>query len=234
MQTSAGISHRRQSLCSRGARPQAAVRRAAILRAASGAEGGSALVGKPAEEANEEELDLCREVEFYMERLYARRDMRTRELRLILGIEDPRREREREELGGGRSDPDDIPRDDVVQAFDLVVDGRVPEDRTTLEKLVDELRNWPYLDTEFEEEQKNLAASYEEVTDTGMERPQRFRDERGAPRPPIGREGESDSNPGLLGSLKDTFGYAYLYVISAIPVIIFGAVIALLFYSSLQ
>lgn len=192
--------------------------------------------GKDPEEATEEEIALCQEVEYYVERLYARREMGMTELRLVLGIEDPRAERRRTEMEVEQ--PTGVSRDEIVLALEDVSSGRVPRDRASLEQLADELRNWPYLDTEFEEEQASLDASYENITETGLDNPQRpakrFRDSKtGDPRPPIGREGD-EANQGVLAKLRDTFGYAYLYIISAIPVIIVAAVVTVLFRASLQ
>lgn len=194
------------------------------------------MTGKDPSAASAEEIELCRECEYYIERLYSRRDMRVKELQLVLGIEDPRAERRRTEMEVEQDTG--VSRDEIVQALQDVSNGLVPRDYASLAQLADELRNWPYLDTEFEDEQASLDAAYEDVTDTGLDQSQkpakRFRDAKtGDPRPPIGREGD-ESSRGPFDRLRDTFGYAYLYILSAVPVIIVAAVVTLLFRASLQ
>ena len=163
--------------------------------------------------------------------LYTRRDMTPNEVRLVMMIEDPRAARRREVYG--IEVESGVSRDDIVAALSDVQAGRVPADRLALEQLVVELQAWPYLEGD---EALRVAAGepspYAAVTNTGLsEAARRAQAERARALDAVANEApETD----LSDYLPKWVGFSAVYLVSAIPVFITIAVLALLFITSLK
>lgn len=91
------------------------------------------------------------------------------QVKLVIGIEDPRAKERRENLGV--EDESGVSREDLQYCLQEVNDGDMPEDRVALRRLAEEMREWPYLD--LTDEMKAQAAeggsSYASITNTGVQ-----------------------------------------------------------------
>jgi len=97
-------------------------------------------VNSAREEEDPEMFAMCQQVYAYIENLEQARDMTYRELRLIIGIEDPEVKKAREEMF--IETESGVSRDEMLEALDDVKNGRFPKDRLALEKLLEELQTW--------------------------------------------------------------------------------------------
>ncbi|KAK9816634.1 hypothetical protein WJX72_003086 [[Myrmecia] bisecta] len=190
-----------------------------------------------AQELSEEEAKkLCRDVVGMVKTLKTKRDMAVNEIKLTISIEDPRTRERRESLG--IEDGSGVSRDEMAIAFMEVVEGRIPRDRLALRELHKEMNSWPYLSQEDELVAEGASASYEAITDTGVEDSKKvargsagWRETRGNKK--LGRD-ESEKAQGITDMLPDWMGYGVLYLISAVPVLIGVSVVAILFFNSLR
>jgi hypothetical protein len=144
-------------------------------------------------------------------------------------IEDPRAA-QRREMYGVEVDSG-VSRDDLIAALVGVQGGRLPSDSLALQQLVTELQAWPYL--EGDEPLRGDASEpspYAAVTNTGLsaaaQRAQAARAQAAAQ--------EETPEKDLSDYLPKWFGYSAVYLVSAIPVFITLAVLALLFVTSLK
>lgn len=116
------------------------------------------------------------------------------QVKLIMGIEDPRAAARREQYGV--EDESGASRDDVTAALTEVAAGRVPRDRVAFRQLVAELQAWPYLEQE-DTIRSDGPSPYAEITETGLSRSERKKQAMARPRFPPAGNGCSGSKPGL-------------------------------------
>lgn len=97
-----------------------------------------------ADEVPEDEAKrYCREVVGMLKKLKEQRDMSLNEVRLTVGIEDPRA---REKRLMGMEDSCGISREEMATALMEVSEGKIPADRIALRELSREMSAWPALD----------------------------------------------------------------------------------------
>lgn len=91
------------------------------------------------------------------------------QVKLVIGIEDPRAKERREELGV--EDESGVSREDLQYCLQEVKDGDMPEDRVALRRLAEEMREWPYLDLtdEMKAQAAEAGSSYASITNTGVQ-----------------------------------------------------------------
>jgi hypothetical protein len=154
------------------------------------------------------------------------------QVRLVLMIEDPRAARRREVYG--IEVESGVSRDDIVAALSDVQAGRVPGDMLALQQLVVELQAWPYLedDTVLRSVAGVEPSAYAAVTNTGLSEAQRKAQAMRARS--LAQAEEEMPEKDLSDYLPKWFGYSAVYLVSAIPVFITVAVLALLFVTSLK
>eukprot|EP00667_Euglena_gracilis_P020347 EG_transcript_22030 len=95
--------------------------------------------GTPLAEQDPEMFAMCQEVYNLIEEFSFRRGMSYNELKLIIGIESPEAKAAR---AVGLEDDSGCSRADLLAALEAVKEGRFPEDRLSLETLLEELRAW--------------------------------------------------------------------------------------------
>lgn len=169
--------------------------------------------------------------------------MTVNEIRLTLAIESPLVREQRELLGVERG-AGGVSRDDVAAALAAVAAGRVPRDRLALRELHREMGEWPFLKDGGGTSGKEGAgmsgsslarrARYEETTAAKGEGNSASGWRQGQARPRLLGRDPSEEPQNLADRLPEWMGYGALYAISAIPVIIAGSVIAILFFNSLK
>ncbi|GAB4822561.1 hypothetical protein N2152v2_009607 [Parachlorella kessleri] len=190
-----------------------------------------------ADEISEEEAkEYCREVVKVLRTLKERRDMGLNEVRLTVAIEDPRA-RERRLMG--MEDSSGVSRDEMAAALLEVAEGRVPTDRIALRELCREMSAWPFLDkdaptgdTGSEAAPAAGGSSGGDLTPAALEAQQAWR-RKALVIPPVGRD-PSEKPQSPVDLLPDWVGYGALYAVSALPVVIAGTVILVLFLNSLR
>jgi hypothetical protein len=205
--------------------------------------------GQPSHAADPLSLDpslqdakrMCREVVDGIQSLRASRDMTVNEIRLTLAIESPI-VREQREMLGVEAGPG-VSRDDVAAALADVAAGRVPRDRIALKELHGEVSAWPFLGADGLPPPRApaagriaaaaaAAAGSEPVPTPSAPTGPGWRVGQARPRP-LGRDpGETPKS--LADNLPEWAGYGMLYLISALPVLIAGSVVAVLFFNSLR
>lgn len=168
--------------------------------------------------------------------------MTVNEIRLTLAIESPLVREQRELLGVERG-AGGVSRDDVAAALAAVAAGRVPRDRLALKELHREMSEWPFLQDGAGAAStsgtdgmsgSSLArrAKYEESIGNGGDGSKAWR--QGQARPKMLGRDPNEEPQSLADRLPEWMGYGALYAISAIPVLIAGSVIAILFFNSLK
>jgi hypothetical protein len=156
---------------------------------------------------------------------------RVAQVRLVLMIEDPRAARRRQEYG--IEVESGVSRDDLVAALTDVQAGRVPQDELALAQLVTELQAWPYLEgDEVLRAAAGEPSSYAAVTNTGLS--EAARRAQAARARSAADEEEVAPEKDLSDFLPKWVGFSAVYLVSAIPVFITLAVLALLFVTSLK
>ena len=184
---------------------------------------------------------------FSSQTLRSTREMTVNEIRLTLAIESPLVREQRELLGVERG-AGGVSRDDVAAALAAVAAGRVPRDRLALKELHREMGEWPFL----KDAGTSNKAGASGMSGSSLARRARYEEAApgstggGAAAAPSGGWRRGQARPRLLGRdpleapqnladrLPEWMGYGALYAISAIPVIIAGSVIAILFFNSLK
>ena len=136
-----------------------------------------------------------------------------------------------------------VSRDDVAAALAAVAAGRVPRDRLALKELHREMGEWPFLKGDGGSGASNKAGS-SGMSGSSLARralasgdsegnaPSGWRQGQARPRL-LGRDPTEEPQT-LADRMPEWMGYGALYAISAIPVIIAGSVIAILFFNSLK
>eukprot|EP00898_Chlorokybus_atmophyticus_P004823 jgi/Chlat1/5341/Chrsp35S05276 len=201
------------------------------------------------DDAAAEDKRLVEQIKQTLDMLRDKRDMPFNEVRLTIMIEDPRDTERRERLG--IENESGVSRDELAAALMEVKEGKTPQDRAALRLLADELLNWPGLDQEAPADEE-VQSPYAEVTSTGLsvaERSRRANEAKEMQQRKRDRERAGDANydpdldvdndeeekePGLEAKLPPWLGYGFLYIVSAIPVIIGVTVVVVLFVNSLQ
>jgi len=171
--------------------------------------------------------------------------MTVNEIRLTLAIESPLVREQRELLGVERG-AGGVSRDDVAAALAAVASGRVPRDRLALKELHREMGEWPFL----KDASGNASTSGKEgagMSGSSLARRARYEESaagetgnspsgwrQGQARPRLLGRDPSEEPQSLADRMPEWMGYGALYAISAIPVLIAGSVIAILFFNSLK
>lgn len=178
---------------------------------------------------DEEAKKYCREVLATLQQLKDTRDMSFNECKLVISIEDPRA-RERRTMG--IEDASGVSRDEMASALVDVYEGRIPKDRVALKVLWEEITDWPFL--------KQDVSGGGGPGSVGA-RP------NNADYSAIGG-GDSVAQPYIMGKeargeekpqsawdmLPSWVGYGALYGVSAIPVLLAGGALAILFWNALK
>lgn len=182
---------------------------------------------------------MCREIVDGIQALRQSRDMTVNEIRLTLAIESPI-VREQREMMGAEAGPG-VSRDDVAAALADVAAGRVPRDRVALRELHKEVAAWPFLGADGGPVAGSAgriaaaaaaSAGSEPVPTPSTPTGPGWRVGQARPKP-LGRDpGETPKS--LADNLPEWAGYGMLYLISSLPVIIAGSVVAVLFFNSLR
>ncbi|XP_065853843.1 ycf3-interacting protein 1, chloroplastic [Euphorbia lathyris] len=175
-----------------------------------------------------EDLQYIQEIKRVLDLLKKNRDMLFNEVKLTISIEDPREVERRRLLG--IEDPDAPTREDLAEALEQVNEGKVPKNRTALQLLAEEMINWPNIEVEIKKS-KPRKSLYAKATDTGID----IRE--AAKRLKI--DWDSAAEIEEIDNKDETevpaaVGYAALYLVTALPVIIGISVVLILFYNSLQ
>lgn len=173
--------------------------------------------------------------------------MTVNEIRLTLAIESPL-VREQRELIGVERGSGGVSRDDVAAALAAVAAGRVPRDRLALKELHREMGEWPFLK---DAGGGASSSSSDGMSGSSLARRARYEEasnaaggeggsgggggwRQGQARPRLLGRDPSEEPQSLADRLPEWMGYGALYAISAIPVLIAGSVIAILFFNSLK
>lgn len=183
-----------------------------VVRAA--ADEGAAAAPDPEQQRDEEAIS---DIKFVLSKLIESRDMTFGEVKLVLGIEDPRAKERRESLGV--EDESGVSRDDIVYVLEQVNNGESVDemDRMSLRKCAEEMRAWPYLDLTDEMKAQNEGrSSYASITNTGVQ-------------VDLGENIDQRDSP-----VPDWMGYGFLYGISVIPIVIGVTAAIILFVNSLR
>ena len=180
--------------------------------------------------------------------------MTVNEIRLTLAIESPLVREQRELLGVERGSGG-VSRDDVAAALAAVAAGRVPRDRLALKELHCEMGEWPFLkDAGGGASSSSASGGGGGMSGSSLARRARYEEasaagaggeggaspsggggwRRGQARPRLLGRDPSEEPQSLADRLPEWMGYGALYAISAIPVLIAGSVIAILFFNSLK
>lgn len=186
-----------------------------------------------------------------LQTLRSSREMTVNEIRLTLAIESPLVREQRELLGVERG-AGGVSRDDVAAALAAVAAGRVPRDRLALKELHREMSEWPFLkDAGGGGASTSGKAGEGGMSGSSLARRARYGGaaagaggggssssssgwRRGQARPRMLGRDPSEEPQTLADRLPEWMGYGALYAISAIPVLIAGSVIAILFFNSLK
>ncbi|XP_031500002.1 ycf3-interacting protein 1, chloroplastic isoform X1 [Nymphaea colorata] len=211
-----------------GVHHRSARRRIAAFASSSAQNRQDTQVGYGAPEPTEEDLECVSQIKRVLELLRKNRDMSFGEVKLTIMIEDPREAERRQTLE--LDDPDYVTREEIVAALEDVNKGRIPEDRSALRKLADELIQWPNLEVEATKK-KPRKSLYAKATDTGID------PVLAAKRLNIdwdtAAEIESDEDNDET-DVPPAVGYGVLYLVTGLPIIIGISVVLILFYNSLQ
>jgi hypothetical protein len=187
---------------------------------------------------------MCREVVASLARLREGRDMTVNEVKLTLAIESPIVRDQASYLGVEAGGTGGVARDAIAAALGEVAAGRIPRDRLALRELHREMLEWPFLDGDggsgsgsaapaapaakapSPSSSSPYAAAVDKAPASGWRAGQ-------ARPPPMGRDAGEEPQS-LADRLPDWMGYGFLYLVSSIPVLIAGSVVAILFFNSLR
>lgn len=158
------------------------------------------------------------------------RDMTIGEVKLVLMIEDSRFS-ERKRLLDVDDPDDEITKENLSDALQEVVDGKIPKDRAVLQLLAAEMNEWPDLEVEAPKEGKRSQSLYAKVTDTGVDPAEAAKRLNLDWDSAADIEEEDDEDE---VEVPPVLGYGALYLVTALPVLIGVSVVLILFYNSLQ
>ena len=165
--------------------------------------------------------DMVTEIKDWLKLLYVKREMSFNEVKLTIGIEDPRLAENREKYG--IEDESGVSADEKVETLEMIERGEAPTDARAVATVLEEFRNWPGLDTELEQSNVDAGPSrYEEIAmrSAGIK--------TANPRRIAAKEEEEEEKEGTI------FGFLPLYLVSAVPIFITIFAVGIMFVNSLQ
>lgn len=166
--------------------------------------------------------DMVVEIKDWLKLLYVKREMSFNEVKLTIGIEDPRLAEQRERYG--IEDESGVSAEEKMETLDMIERGERPTDARAVATVLEEFRNWPGLDAEIDTTQYDEGPSrYEEISmrAAGIKtaNPRRVRAKE---------EPAEEQKEGTI------FGFLPLYLVSAVPIFITIAAVSIMFFNSLQ
>ena len=176
---------------------------------------------------DQERLQLMsQEIKDWLKLLYVKREMSFNEVKLIIGIEDPRLADRRERYG--IEDESGCSAEEKIQVLQDVDEGRVPTDIVACEFVLNELREWPGLDsdTEVPAKRETGPSRYEEIAMDAAGIKGRTRN----PKRMLDNYLEEGEQP----EEKNLFGFLPLYAVSSAPIFITIFALGIMFVNSLQ
>lgn len=169
---------------------------------------------------------MSQEIKDWLKLLYVKREMSFNEVKLIIGIEDPRLADRRERFG--IEDESGCSAEEKIQVLEDVDEGRVPTDIVACEFVLNELREWPGLDSDIElpERRETGPSRYEEIAMDAAGIKGRTRN----PKRMLDDYLEEDDKP----EEKNLLGFLPLYAVSSAPIFITIFALGIMFVNSLQ
>ena len=183
--------------------------------------------GTTVTDEDQERLQLMsQEIKDWLKLLYVKREMSFNEVKLIIGIEDPRLADRRERFG--IEDESGCSAEEKIQVLEDVDEGRVPTDIVACEFVLNELREWPGLDSDIElpERRETGPSRYEEIAMDAAGIKGRTRN----PKRMLDDYLEEDDKP----EEKNLLGFLPLYAVSSAPIFITIFALGIMFVNSLQ
>ena len=183
--------------------------------------------GTTVTDEDQERLQLMsQEIKDWLKLLYVKREMSFTEVKLIIGIEDPRLADRRERFG--IEDESGCSAEEKIQVLEDVDEGRVPTDIVACEFVLNELREWPGLDSDIElpERRETGPSRYEEIAMDAAGIKGRTRN----PKRMLDDYLEEDDKP----EEKNLLGFLPLYAVSSAPIFITIFALGIMFVNSLQ
>lgn len=165
--------------------------------------------------------EMVGEIKDYLKLLYVKREMSFNEVKLTIGIEDPRLAENRERYG--IEDESGVSADEKVATLEMIERGETPTDALAVETVLEEFRNWPGLDsTPAQERMDDGPSRYEEIAmrSAGIK--------TANPRRQRAAEADEEEKEGTI------FGFLPLYLVSAVPIFITIFAVGIMFVNSLQ
>ena len=165
--------------------------------------------------------EMVGEIKDYLKLLYVKREMSFNEVKLTIGIEDPRLAENRERYG--IEDESGVSADEKVATLEMIERGETPTDALAVETVLEEFRNWPGLDSIPAQERVDDGPSrYEEIAmrSAGIK--------TANPRRQRAVEADEEEKEGTI------FGFLPLYLVSAVPIFITIFAVGIMFVNSLQ
>lgn len=192
--------------------------------------------------SQEQATQYCADIFEILRTLKRSRDMSVAEVKLVVSIEDPRTRERR--IVGGIEDERGVSRDEMATALAEVAEGRVPRDRIALQCLHEEMMLWPFLDTPAAEAasagQGPAAGGGAAAAAPAKTLPSEYASELGnadtVVRPYImGQDARLGDKPKeLMDMMPSWVGYSALYGISIIPAMFVVGCVVILFINSLN
>ncbi|KAJ0982910.1 hypothetical protein J5N97_011165 [Dioscorea zingiberensis] len=182
------------------------------------------------QDASPEDLECIKDIQRVLDLLKKNRDMTIGEVKLVLMIEDSGFS-ERKRLLNVDDPDDEITKQDLIDALEEVVEGKIPENRIVLKLLAAEMNEWPDLEVETPKKSKPGKSIYAKATDTGIdpvEAAKRLNMDWDSAAD-VEAEDDEDEN-----EVPPVLGYGALYFVTALPLLIGISVVLILFYNSLQ
>ena len=174
----------------------------------------------PGDEDAQYIADMVTEIKDWLKLLYVKREMSFNEIKLTVGIEDPRLAENRERYG--IEDESGVSADEKVETLEMIERGETPTDARAVSTLLEEFRNWPGLDAVVDQSVDAGPSRYEEIAmrSAGIKtsNPRRVR----------AKEAEEEKKEGTI------FGFLPLYLVSSVPIFITVFAVGIMFVNSLQ
>jgi hypothetical protein len=170
---------------------------------------------------------MSQEIKDWLKLLYVKREMSFNEVKLIIGIEDPRLADRRERFG--IEDESGCSAEEKIQVLEDVDEGRIPTDIVACEFVLNELREWPGLDSDTvaPERRETGPSRYEEIAMDAAGIKGRTRNPKRMLDDYLDEDEEEDKKQNILGFLP-------LYAVSSAPIFITIFALGIMFVNSLQ
>ncbi|KAH7661975.1 Caspase-like domain-containing protein [Dioscorea alata] len=182
------------------------------------------------QDASPEDLECVKDIQRVLDLLRKNRDMTIGEVKLVLMIEDASFSERKRLLD--IDDPDgEITKENLIDALQEVIDGKIPKDTAVLKLLAAEMNEWPDLEVEVPKKGKRSQSLYAKVTDTGVDPAEAAKRLKLDWDSAADIEEEDDEDE---VEVPPVLGYGALYLVTALPVLIGISVVLILFYNSLQ